>query len=62
MVQSQINYTYSTIYLGISVENERLEAQAKREERQAVYMANYEKTPERQVVRCTRVESMSYVQ
>lgn len=41
----------------ISVENERLEAQAKREERQAVYMANYEKTPERQALKVFNKEN-----
>lgn len=39
------------------IDKERLEAQAKREERQAVYMANYEKTPERQALKVFNKEN-----
>lgn len=39
------------------IDNERLEAQAKREERQAVYMDNYEKTPERQALKVFNKEN-----
>ena len=39
------------------VDKERLEAQAKREERQAAFLANYEKTPERQALKVFNKEN-----